>query len=31
MLLIKEKRFEDFERSVSDKDFQRRLMELHGI
>lgn len=30
-LLIKDKRFEDLERSTSDKDFQKQLMEQYGI
>lgn len=30
-LLIKEKRFEDLERSTSDEDFQKQLMEQYGI
>ena len=29
--LIKEKRFQDLERSTTDKDFQRQLMEQYGI
>lgn len=30
-LLIKEKRFEDLERSVGDKDFQTQLMKQYDI
>lgn len=30
-LLIREKRFEDLERSTSDEDFQKQLMEQYGI
>lgn len=30
-LLIKEKRFEDLERSTRDEDFQKQLMEQYGI
>ena len=30
-LLIKEKRFDDLERSVGDKDFRRKLMAQYGI
>lgn len=29
--LIKEKRFEDLERSANDGDFQKQLMEQYGI
>lgn len=30
-LLIKEKRFQDLERSTTDKDYQKQLMEKYGI
>lgn len=30
-LLIKDKRFEDLERSANDEDFQKKLMEQYGI
>ena len=29
--LIKEKRFQDLERSTTDKDYQKQLMEQYGI
>lgn len=31
VFLIKEKRFQDMERSTPDKDYQRQLMEQYGI